>query len=190
MEPVQVVLTDQLAGLLAAAADITLRSDANKQLVELSDDERTDLQRLAVFMTAVASEPEKFPLRDSQAKSLRSKLRTARGPAQPQPRKASKPSQGRQKRTRAQKRAEAEAYNAARERVEVDMADREAYLEERRAQMENEPKFDITDIMGNTILAGVPSSMLVPVNEETHPTNPAGKIILPPSVEKALQGAG
>lgn len=180
----QIVLTDELAGLLAAAVGITISAHEQNHIVQLTDEELTEYQRLAVFLTAVASEPERFPLRESLAKGLKKKVRAAKGPAQPQSRKKKKKrTQSQQKRDRAQRRLEAQQHNEAREAYDKDRVDLESYIEERQAQIESEPKFVITDIAGNTILAGVPESMIRPMPEEgveAHDSKP--ELILPSGV--------
>lgn len=189
MQPVQIVLTDELAGLLAASAQITLKAHEADQIVSLTEDEQTEYKRLAVFMAAVASEPEKFPLRESLARSLKTKVRAAKGEAQPKSRsgRKAKRSQGQQKRDRAARKVEVANFNRAREAYERDRIDHEAYLAERQAQMETEPKFDIVDIAGNVVLRDVPQSLLTPAEPEFKSMADAaakGAIILPPGVEE------
>lgn len=179
MQPVQIVLTDELAGLLAAAVGITISAHEADQIVTLTDEELVEYKRLAVFLTAVASEPERFPLRESLARSLKKKTRQVKGPAQRPSGRKGKRSQSQQKRDRAQRKLEAEQFNQAREAYARDQADLEAYIEERKSQIETEPKFRITDIAGNTILEGVPQSMIVALEEQ--PVAPS--IVLPPGVE-------
>jgi hypothetical protein len=142
-------------------------------LVTLTDEELTEYKRLAMFLTAVASEPGKFPVRESLARSIKKKTRSARGvlkndgtpKGQRSPKRLTKRSQGQQKRDRAQRRREVAEFNQAREAYEKDRIDHEAYIAERQAQIALEPKFDITDIAGNVILAGVPESMVKAVDD-------------------------
>lgn len=169
LQLVQVTLTDELAGLLAASAGIAVSAHEQDVLVSLTDDELTEYKRLAVFMTAVASEPAKFPVRESLARSIKSKVRATRGPAQKQSRRKVR-SQSQQKRDRVQRRREVAEHNQATAAYEKDRIDHEAFITERTMQTENEPKFNITDIAGNVILAGVPESMVVRTpTEETTP---------------------
>ena len=178
---VQVVLTDAHAGLLAAGADLAVRAHENDTLVTLTDEELDEYKRLAVFMTAVASDPSAFPVRESLARSLKKKAREMKGPAQPQSRRNQrKRTQARkqsfQRRNRAERREQAQAWNEAVAKIEAERIEHEEWLEQRRAELEAEPKFDITDIAGNVILAGVPQSF-VKAQAEDKPD-----LILPPGV--------
>lgn len=89
---------------------------------------RRELGDLTTFFYAMVEHPENFKLRsrEDNMRIIRA-ARPVRGPAQPKSRR--KPSQGKQKRTRAEKRAEALQWNEARERVEADMKEAEESYE-------------------------------------------------------------
>lgn len=76
MTTVQIVLTEQQAGLLAAAADIAIKAHNADKIVTLTDEEVDEFKRLAVFLTAVSAEPDKFPVRPAFAKSIKKRART------------------------------------------------------------------------------------------------------------------
>lgn len=168
MNAAQIVITDDQAKLLGAAADVTLRANEAEEFILLEEHEKTSLQELAVFMAMVAQHPGSFPITGRMAKSVKTRLRQLRGPAQPasarNKRKARQEKrQGFAKRRRKQRRELAEQYNQARQIMEQEMEEARQIQEERQAQLEAEPKFNITDIMGNVLVANVPASMVVPV---------------------------
>jgi hypothetical protein len=51
--------------------------------------------------------------------------------------------------------------------MEREMQEAQAAHEVRMAELELEPKFDIVDVHGNTLLAGVPKSMVRAVEADT-----------------------
>lgn len=170
---VEVVLTDGQAGLLAAAADITLRSNAaDDGLVTLEEDEATEIERLAVFMTTVAANPQHFPVTGRMARTIKKRTLASRlpkigagdtGRSVRNGRKARQERRARfHKDRRKHRRETAEAYNTARTKMEAEVAEMQAIQAERQAEIENEPKFDVTDIMGNVVISDVPYSMIVP----------------------------
>jgi len=177
---VQILLTDEQAKLLAAAADVTLRSNEDKTdgLIALEDTEKTDLERLATFMAIVATEPGKFPLEGRMAQTLK----TARRTKTPNPnagntgastRNKRKDRQERRARThivrRLKRREFVKEYNRARIVAETEIAELTAIQEARQKQIESEPKFDLLDTMGTVIMSDIPQSMIRPVEEElTH----------------------
>jgi hypothetical protein len=145
-----------------------------------------------VFFAMVASEPNRFPLRESLARSLKKKVRAAKGAAQPQSRskRKAKRSQGQQKRDRVARREAVAQHNAALAAYEKERAEQEALIEYRRQQIQSEPKFNVTDIAGNVILEGVPASMVVAQEapaqafelEQAVAKGRAQRLILPPGV--------
>lgn len=146
-------------------------------------------------MDTVAEHPNHFPVRREYARMIKSKLRAAKGPAQPQPGRNKRKARQAQRRAfqklrRENRRELVAAFNAQREQMEAQRAEQEAQAEQRRAEIATEPTFDITDLMGNVILAGVPKSMIkaqeveyqaTPLDAVTTPG-----IVLSGNVEKAL----
>jgi len=150
-------------------------------------------------MALVAEEPRRFPVVGRMAATLKKSAKGVKGPAQPPSGKNKRKARQEQrisfhKRRRKERRetAEDEDYNRARATMERDMEEARQIQEERQAQIENEPKFDITDIMGNVILAGVPLSMVraqddQPLDLESNLEEQGPvKIVMPGSAE-ALQ---
>lgn len=76
---------------------------------------------LADFMYVVSLHPEAFPVTGQMATAIKSRLRKLRGPAQPERKNKRKRTQERkqsfQRRNRQERKAAAEAYNAAREEL-------------------------------------------------------------------------
>src|SRR5690242_17354963 len=190
---VEVVLTEEQAGLLAAAADITLRShEAEDGLVTLNEQEELGMKQLAVFFVTVASSPQHFPVTGRMAKTVKSRTRAAKGEAKQTSRKNKRKARQERrmsfsKRRRKERREMAENFNKAREVYEAELAEIQAIQEQRQREIENEPKFDVQDIMGNVVIAGVPQSMIraadtnEPVDITTGPL--PSKVILPGSAE-------
>lgn len=146
-----------------------------------------DLQRLAVFFGAVAADPSRFPLSGQFAEALKRGARKAKGPAQtPSRRNARKERQEKRqsfhKRRRKETRETKDAYNAAVEAVAAERQEMEDAYAEMRARLEAEPKVNVTDAAGNVILAGVPQSMIQPVEPEPA-QEPTPQIIMPGSAE-------
>jgi hypothetical protein len=112
MRFVQVVLTDTQVGLLKGATQNAITDAGNEQ-------EATQLASLVYFLEAVEVNPDAFPVTGTALRrTIRKSIARAKGPAQPRPNKRKRAqlrAQGSQKRTRAQKRIEALAYNAERE---------------------------------------------------------------------------
>jgi hypothetical protein len=137
-------------------------------------DAEADLQRLAVFFGAVAAEPSRFPLSGQFAEALKRGARKAKGPAQPKSRRnARKVRQekriGAAKRRRAARRDFVAQHNAVQEAMQAEHQEMNEAYEEMRARLDAEPKFNITDVAGNVILAGVPKSMVQPVPDPDGP---------------------
>jgi hypothetical protein len=112
MQYVQLVLTDVQAGLLAKAA-------GNARLATEDEVEQGQFGALMDFLYAVEAQPARFPVTmPGMRRAIKKRIARTKGPAQPKPNKRKRAqlrAQGGQKRTRAQKRAEALAYNAERE---------------------------------------------------------------------------
>jgi hypothetical protein len=189
MQLVQLVLTDDQALLTRQLIDLALSNSTEDQVGEVE----ADAQRLAVFFGAIAADPDRFPVSGRMATAMKRAKRRAKGPAQPQSRRNKRKARQEKrmsfhKRRRKERREFAEAYNAAREAMEAEQREMEEAYQEMRARLEAEPKFDITDAAGNVILAGVPQSMVRPVEAamqeeaEVFETD-APKIILPGSAE-------
>jgi len=167
---VELVFTDQQVGLLAAAVDTTLRSadDEEHGLLTLEDEERTAFEQLQVFLTSVFTSPRAFPVTGRMAipkkKSVAEKLHL-KGTSEStrNKRKARQAKrQGGHKRRRLEQRKMAANYNQARTVMEAELQEIQEIQEQRQAEIALEPKFDITDIMGNVVIAGVPESMIRP----------------------------
>lgn len=112
MRFVQLVLTDTQVGLLKGATQNAVTDAGGEQ-------EATQLASLVFFLDAVETNPDAFPVTaPGMRRAIRKSISRAKGPAQTKPNKRKRAqlrAQGGQKRTRAQKRAEALAYNAERE---------------------------------------------------------------------------
>lgn len=192
----QIVVTDDQAGLLAAAADTTIRADEAGELIALEDVERESLAQLATFMTMVATEPGRFPLTGKLAKSLRSKSKALKGPATTAS-PTNKRKQRQEKRRafhklrRQNRREEVATFNARREAYEEQIEQQERDQAELVARLAAEPKFNVTDAKGTVIISGVPQSMIVAQEPEYQPTPldaiTSGGIVLPASVQDALE---
>lgn len=188
MQFVQPLLTDEQALLTRLAIDLILQ---DPERYEMTDEERADYERLAVFFGYVAANPRSFAPTGAMARTVKRIVRNARkGAAQPQSRskRKLKRSQGQQKRDRAARREAVAQFNAAREAYERDRADHEAYMEELRSKYEDAPKFTIVNEAGQVVLSGVPEYALKREDEEAElAIAPAPKIVLPGNVEKAMQ---
>ena len=158
----------------------------------MTDEERAEFERLAVFFGQVASEPGKFPVTGAMARRVQSIVRAARGPAKPSSRRNRRKErqerrQGAAKRRRRERAQTVAAYNEARERVAAEVAELEALQAEQLAKLEAEPKFDVVNMHGQTVLAGIPESMIVPQPAELTDEPERGQLLLPGSHEKAME---
>jgi hypothetical protein len=163
----QIVLTDDQALLTRQLIDIALANSTEEEIGDAAD----DAMRLAVFFGAVAAEPERFPVTGTMARALKQAQRQAKGPAQPASRRNRRKARQEKrtsfhKRRRKETRETREAYNAAVAAMAAEREEMGAAFAEKRAQLEAEPKVNVTDAMGNVIIAGVPQSMIVPVEPE------------------------
>jgi len=186
MQLTQLLLADEQALKVRLAIDLVLQ---DPERFVMTDEERNEYERLAVFFGTVASDPSRFAPTGEMAQTVKSLVRRARGPAQPQSGRNKRKvrqerRQGFAKRRRAQRREFAEAYNAAVERVERDMAEK----------YDKEPKFMILRADGVPIMTDIPASMVVPMVDQIRETEegplvtaPLGSIILPGNVEKAME---
>lgn len=166
MQLVQLVLTDDQALLNRQLIDLALSNSTEDQLGEAE----ADAQRLAVFFGAVAAQPEQFPVTGRMAAQLKTLQRKAKGPAQTETKRNKRKArqlkrQSFSKRRRAERAEYTAAYNVAREAMAAEAVEMEEAHAELRARLDAEPKFNITDVQGNVILAGVPSSMVVALDE-------------------------
>lgn len=146
----------------------------------MTDEERGDYQRLAAFFAHLAMEPSRFAPSGKLAETVKTITKRAKGPAQrPSRKNRRKERQERRMRTakarRSMRREQAEAYNAAVEQYEQERQEMEEANAELIAKLEAEPKFNVVNAMGQVIMAGVPESMVVKVDDEPAPP----KIILP-----------
>jgi hypothetical protein len=205
---VQILLTDEQAKLLAAAAVVAIRSDADEEngLITLEEDERTDLERLARFMAVVALNPSKFPLTGHMAVARKLAERRVDGVRRGDGelkgtvsrKNKRKVRQERRQRThkvrRLTRRADAEAYNAARAQMEAELKEIQEIQEQRQREIETEAKYTLQDIMGNVVMTDIPESMIVAQTDEPETDYSVGghekfetpTIILPGSAEHLL----
>lgn len=187
MQFVELVVSDEQALMTRAAIDLVL-SDPERYV--MTDEERADYERLAVFFGTAAIEPYKFPLSGRQAARIKSVIRKAKGPAQPQSRRNKRKARqarriGFAKQRRKDNREFKDAYNEAMAKLRAEEAEAEQAHEEIAARTANEPKFDIVDGAGQLIMSDVPASALKPqlprpvANDG--PTTPG--IVLPPGLD-------
>lgn len=168
-----------------AALDIVL-NDPERYV--MTDEERQQYERLAVFYGTAAVDPSRFPLSPKQAARLKSIVRKPKGTAQtPSRRNRRKVRQERRqsfaKKRRKQNREFREQYNEAMAQLRKDAEEAEQAQAEILARIEAEPKFNIVDGAGNLIMAGVPESAIVHAGEEEALERMASKIILPGTAE-------
>lgn len=173
MQFVQVVLTDDQALLARAALDLIL-NDPERYV--MTDEERADYERLAVFLGHVAQNPSEFPVTGKMATSVRKAVRRIAGPAQPQSRRR-KRSQGQQKRDRKARRELVAAYNEAVARMEAERQEAEEAHRELLERIEPQPKYRVVSAGGEVILDGVPAEFIQPVDEDG-PAITRDKIVL------------
>ena len=152
-----------------AALDIVL-NDPERYV--LTEDERSAYERLAVFFGSAAVDPARFPLSPRQKSRIKSIVRKAKGPAQPQSRRNKRKARQERrisfaKKRRKQNRELREAYNEAMAKLREEEAEMEAAYAEVQARVEAEPKFDIVDGQGQLIMSGVPESAIRPKDCET-----------------------
>lgn len=173
-----------------AALDIVL-NDPDRYV--MTDEERQQYERLAVFFGTAAVDPSRFPLSPKQASRLKSIVKKAKGSSQPQSRRNRRKvrqerRQGYHKQRRKDLREFKEQYNAAMAQLRKDAEEAEAAHAEAMARYENEPKFDVYDGVGNLIMAGVPKSAIVlqdveGVETELPEKAKAAHVILPGTAE-------
>jgi hypothetical protein len=180
----ELVLSDEQALMTRAAIDLVL-SDPERFV--MTDEERADYERLAVFFGAAAVEPSRFPLSPRQADRIKSVVRKAKGPAQPQSRRNKRKArqerrQSFHKRRRQENRQMREQYHAAMEALERDRQEAEEAFKEMQAKYEAEPKFSIYSGDGQLIMSGVPKSAIVEMEESFGPLSES-KVILPGTAE-------
>lgn len=176
MQFAQIVVTDDQALKTRLAIDLILQ---DPERFVMTDEERADYERLAVFFTVVANEPSRFPPTGSAARSVKSMVRRAKGAAQPQSRRKPKRTQGQQKRDRVARREYVAQYNAAVEQYEKEAAEAAEYEQELVEKFANEPRVQILRADGVVIMSDIPASMVVPMEPEE---STESGIILPPGV--------
>lgn len=169
-----------------AALDIVL-NDPERYV--MSDEEREAYERLALFFGRAAVDPGHFPLTGKSAARIKSIVRKAKGPAQPQSRRNKRKArqerrQSAQKRRRADNKLYREEYNEAMAKIRQDQEEAEAAMQEIQERIANEPKFAIYDGVGNLIMSEIPESAIRPWNDTESPENGTeSKVILPGTAE-------
>ena len=168
MQFVELVISDEQALMTRLALDIIL-NDPERYV--LSDEERQQYERLAVFFGTAAADPSRFPLSGRQAKTIKSIVRKAKGPAQPQSRRNRRKVRQAQrqsfhKRRRQELREFKDEYNEAMKKLAAEAEEAQRAAEEMQAKYEAEPKFAVYDGVGNLIMAGIPESAIRPMGEE------------------------
>lgn len=163
MQFAQVLVTDDQALKTRLALDLILQ---DPERYEMTDEERADYERLAVFFGLVATNPSHFAPTGEMARTVKSIIRRAKGPAQPQSqsKRRLKRSQGKQKRDRAAKRLAVEQYNEAFAAYEKDRLDFEEYERELVERFKDEPRVQVLRADGVVIMSDIPASMVVPMD--------------------------
>lgn len=188
MQFVQMLITDEQALKIRLAIDLVLQ---DPERFVMTDDERTEYERLAVFFGHAGVNPSAFSPTGEMAQTVKTLVRRAKGPAQPQSRRNRRKlrqerRRGWQKLQRKQRREMAEQLNAAMERLLKDQEEAEAAAQELQAKYEADRKFDLYDGFGNLIMSGIPESALRD-HVEPAPDGPSDdskpKIIMPGSAE-------
>jgi hypothetical protein len=162
---VQLLLTDEQALYLNASVDLLL---ADTERFVMTDEERDNYQRLSVFFSEVVRNPAHFAPTGEMADTVKSIVRKLKGPAQPQSRRnRRKARQERRmsfrKRERAQRRENAEMYNAAMAALEAERVEAEAAWQEIAERYANEPKVMVLTADGVPVMTDIPASMVVPM---------------------------
>lgn len=160
----------------------------------LTEEERHDYERLAVFFGTAAAEPARFPLSGRQASRIKSVVRKAKGPAQPLSRRNKRKArqekrQGFHKRRRKDLKQFREQYNEAMAQLRKEQEEAEAAYLEIQERVAAEPKFDIVDGQGKLIMAGVPQSAIIlqgSAGEETDDVRRAKSAVILPGTAEAL----
>jgi hypothetical protein len=170
------VITDHQAQLLRVALDAVL---ADEERFVLTEEERADYERLAVFFGQVSVSPGSFPLPPEMATRIRKVVRRAKGAAQP-PRKPKRHArlearQGRQKFLRKNRRELAAQYNEARQKMEDEMREAEELIRAAEERIATQPKFSIKDVHGQVVLRDIPAEAIL--REDGEPAFP--QIIVP-----------
>ena len=163
MQFAQIVISADQA-LMARLALDTMLADPEQFVME--PEETAEFERLSVFLGQVATNPAAFPLTGKNATKIRSIVRRAKGPAQPQGRKPKRHArleqrQSRQKFLRLNRRELAEQYNEARQRMEDEMREAEEMIRATEARIASQPKFSIKDADGNVVLRDIPAEAIL-----------------------------
>jgi hypothetical protein len=172
----EIVITDQQASIARLALDTML---ADEERFVMTDEERVDFERLAVFMGQVAASPDAFPVTGKNAARIRSIVRRTKGPSQT-PRKPKRHArleqrQSRQKFLRKHRRELAEQYNVARQQMEDEMREADELIRAAEERIASQPKFSIKDVQGNVVLHDIPAEAIL--REDGEPAFP--QIIVP-----------
>lgn len=185
MQFVELVVSTDQALMTRAALDIVL-NDPDRYV--LTEEERSAYERLAVFFGSAAVDPARFPLSPRQASRIKTLVKKARGPAQPQSRRNKRKARQERriataKQRRKNNREFREQYNEAMAQLRKEQEEMEAAYAEVEARVAAEPKFDIVDGQGNLIMSGVPESAIVHAGEEAALERERAKVILPGTAE-------
>lgn len=167
MQPVEILLTDELALKARLAIDSILADDN----YVMEDEEEADFKRLAVFLGQVATHPESFRPQGKNATRVRSLVRKAKGAAQPQSRRNKRKArqekrQGYAKWRRREQKALAEKFNAAREIYEQEAREAEEYHAEQIARLEKQPKYKVVSMDGRVIVDEIPAEFILKQDDE------------------------
>lgn len=187
MRFVQPLLTDEQSLLTSLAIKLILEDE---ERFVLSEDERAQYEKLATFFGIVAQRPTQFAPTGQNASTVKSIVKRAKGPAQPQTRRNARKARqlrrrAHQKLMRKQRREVAEQWNAAVEQYEQERAEAEAQAQELVERLDAEPKLMLTDAFGNVVMTDIPESLVkpMPVEPDAQPANESELLILPPGVE-------
>lgn len=183
MQFAQVVITDEQALLTRVALDLVLQDE---ERFVMSDEERADYARLAVFFGKVAQHPGAFPPTGKRATAVRQIVRRAKGSAQPQSRRNKRKARqekrmSNSKRRRAERQEFTKLYNEALEKFEAERAEMEAAELELIEKFKDEPRVMVLRADGVPILTDVPASMVVPMPTEADSFEDLGTYIPPTS---------
>jgi hypothetical protein len=187
---IQTLLTDEQALKIRYAIDVLLQ---DPERYVMTDEERTEYERLAVFWGHAVTNPSAFSPTGEMAQRVKTIVRRAKGPAQPPSRRNKRKARQEQRRAfqklrRKQRREFNEQYNSAMEQLRSDAEEAERNAQELAAKYEAEPKFEIRDGYGNLIMQGIPKSAIVPMTpdgdvSDVSPSSDTPHIILPGTAE-------
>jgi hypothetical protein len=167
----------------------------------LTEAEENDYKRLAMYLGAVLQNPSAFtPTGDraTKVKTLLRGMKVAQPTTRANKRKARQDKRiATQKARRADRQYAVAEHNRVRELMEAEAQEAAEARAELEAKLSLEPRVDVLTVDGNVLVAGVPVSMLRPVEPEqsgevltdyADPNrSPLAKVILPGSAEKAME---